>query len=249
MSLIRWMGILAVCGCMSCAHERVPEPMGQKAATQYQFAYDSFVAGDLIPALAAALKAVEFAPNNPDAHNLLGLIYFRQEKYAQAEVEFKDAISLNPKMSEAYNNLGTLLYQTKRYTESRVMLEKALENPLYLYPERIYNNLGLSLQAMGQTSKAIEAYEKSMSLRDDFYLPYQNLGKLLMELGQSARAKKLLQEASRLCLDCSEPRYFLGQILVKENKMEEALRIFKEGAEKDPRGYYGQLCNKFVVKE
>ncbi len=240
--------ILSVCT-LACATRREQEPMSEKARIQYQFAYQSFTTSDLIPALAAGLRAAEASPNNPDIHNLLGLIYFRQEKFDQAEAEFKDAVLLDPKLSEAHLNLGTLYYQMKRYPDSRLALEKALENPLYLYPERIYNNLGLTYEALGLKKEAKAAYERSISLRDDFYLPYQNLGKMLVESDDKKRAESLLSEAAKLCTECSEPRYYLGNLLLKQNKSEEALRVFREGANRDPKGYYGQLCQKFLVRE
>jgi type IV pilus biogenesis/stability protein PilW len=236
--------------CSSCAlHERAPEPLNEKASIQYQFAYDAFVQGNLIPALAACLKAIDLTPDNPDARNLLGLIYFRQDKYVQAEAAFKEAVAIDPKLSEGWNNLGTLYYEQKKYSEALKIFERALENPLYLYPERIYNNIGLVQEALGQKPKAIEAYAHSMSLQNEFYLPFQNLGRLYYQEGNYKKAKGLLKEASRMCENCSQPRYFLGLILLKDNQTTEALKVFKEGADTDPRGYYGQLCKQYIVKD
>lgn len=234
----------------SCStHQRVAEALDDKGSTQYQFAYDSYVQGDLIPALAAVLRALETSPNNPDARNLLGLVYFRQQKYQQAEAAFKEAVMLEPKLSEGWNNLGTLYLEQKQYTQAQQALEKALENPLYLYPERIYNNLGLVHQALGQEAEAIAAFNRSIELQREFYLPFQNLGKLYYDKGDFKRARSLLRQASKICADCSQPRYFLGMILLKDNQTTEALKLFKEGAETDPRGYYGQLCERYIVKE
>lgn len=250
MKLMDGFLVLGFVGCLGCAAKQpTAEALDDRAATQYQFAYDSFVQNNLIPALGAALKATEISPNNPDAQNLLGLIYFRQQKYVLAEEAFKRAVLLDYKLSEAWNNLGTLYFEQKKYTEAKQTLEKALENPLYLYPERIYNNLGLVEQALGNQADAIVAYEKSISLQSEFYLPFQNLGKLYYEKGDFKRAKGLLKQASKICTDCSQPRYFLGMILLKNNDTTEALKIFREAAASDPRGYYGQLCEKYLVKE
>jgi type IV pilus biogenesis/stability protein PilW len=239
--------LLLQAGCAT--HQRSPEVLSDKASTQYQFAYESFVRGDLIPALAAALHATEMAPNNPDAKNLLGLIYFRQQKYELAEAVFKDAVALDPKLSEGWNNLGTMYFEQNRLAEAKTMLEKALENPLYLYPERIYNNLGLVHEKLGEKPQAIAAYERAIEVQHEFYLPFQNLGKLYYETGNLKRARSLLKEATQICRDCSQPRYYLGLILLKDNKTTEALKVFKEGAATDPRGYYGQLCQQYIVKE
>ena len=236
-------------GLAACATKEVEkEALNDKAAIQYQFAYDAYVNNDLIPALSSALQAVKISPGNADARNLLGLIYFRQGKYDEAEVELKKAVELDPNLSEAHNNLGTLYYDQKRYPDALRSLETALENPLYLYPERIYNNIGLTQAALGKTKEARASYERSIQLSRDFYLPYQNLGKLLMSEGETKVALNYLKMASELCPNCSEPRYHAGNILLKENKQQEALKLFKEGARIDPKGYYGQLCKQLIVE-
>lgn len=247
---LRILGLFLGCSSLAaCAAKQEPraELMDEKASIQYQFAYEAYNTGDLIPALTAGLRTVEMAPGNPDARNLLGLIYFRQEKYDEAEAEFKKAVELNPKLSEAHNNLGTLYYTRERYPEALQALEKATENPLYLYPERIQNNLGLVYQKMGRVREAQQAYETSMKFRKDFYLPYQNYGKLKFEQKQYKEALPLLEEASKLCSQCSEPRYYMGQALMKLNRTPDALKWFKQGAHLDPQGYFGQLCKEFLV--
>ncbi len=244
---MKQIAFILTLGIVGCATKQGAESMNDKAHIQYQFAYDFYHKGELIPSLAAGLRAQEHSPNNPDIKNLIGLIYFRQEKYDLAEQSFQSAIDLDPKLTEAYNNLGTVYYVQKRYEEARRVLEKSLENPLYLYPERIYNNLGLVEEATGNDAKAISYYEQSITFRNDFYLPYKNLGHFLLKKGDTKRAKNLLLEATRLCPDCSEPRYHLGSLLLKENKAKEALKYFQEGAKIDPKGYYGVLCKQHIL--
>ncbi|MBN8555715.1 MAG: tetratricopeptide repeat protein [Deltaproteobacteria bacterium] len=241
-------GLFLLVSCSSKQSSGRSQVMDEKASVQYQFAYQAYEQGSLIPALSACLKAVDLAPKNADARNLLGLIYFRQYKYKEAEETFKQAIEIDSSMSEIHNNLGTLYYEMKRYDDAFASLERALENPLYLYPERIHNNRGLVLQAQQKYALAQTEFERSMTLRPEFYLPYQNLGKLFYEQNEFTRAKPLFKEAGRLCTDCSEPRYYLGSLLLKENKASEALKLFKAGAEMDPRGYYGELCKKYIVQ-
>lgn len=224
------------------------EPLSEQAGIQYQFGFEFYQQGDLIRALTAILRATELSPKNPDAQNLLGLIYFRQQEYAKAEQAFQRAIELNPKMSEAYNNLGTLYYDQARLEEARAALLSALENPLYLYPERIYNNLGLVYSAMKLNLEAREAYEKAIRLRPEYYLPYLNLGKFWLEQEDYQSAKPLFREAEKLCDLCSEPKYQLAQIFLKENLSQEAEKLLKQAFEIDPRGYYGQLARKFLIE-
>lgn len=232
-----------------CTSKEQPQSLDEKSAIQYQFAYDTYLKGDLIVALNFALKAEAITPRNPETLNLLGLIYFQQEKYKEAEEKFVHAARLDPKLSEVHNNLGTLYYATKRYDEALSAFEEALKNPLYLNPERVHNNRGLVFEAMGNSKEAAQEYLEAIHFNQKFYLPYQNLGKLNYNLKRYDEAKPMLSTAAKLCPECSEARYFLGSLLLKENKASEALKLFKEGASVDPSGYYGELCKKFMAPQ
>jgi Tfp pilus assembly protein PilF len=243
MSLSLVSGILFA----SCTSKEQPQALDEKAAIQYQFAYDTYIKGDLIVALTYALKAESLSPRNPETLNLLGLIYFQQEKFKESEEKFLKAAALDPKLSEVHNNLGTLYFSMKRYDDALNALDAALKNPLYLNPERIHNNRGLVYEAMGRPREAVDEYQTAIRFDKKFYLPYQNLGKLHYNAKHFNEAKPLLEAAAKLCPECSEARYFLGSLLLKESKASEALRLFKEGADADPSGYYGQLCKKFMA--
>jgi len=221
--------------------------MSEKASIHYEFAREAYFSGDLIPALASALKAVDLSPSNSEIRNILGLIYFGQEKLSEAEAEFKMAVKLDPGMPEAFNNLGTLYLASKKYAEAKTVLLKGLENPLYLYPERLQNNLGLAYLGLGEQTPAIQAFESAIKMNKGFYLPYLNLGRVFFEKGENDRAEPLLKEAVRLCSNCSEQRYYLGRILLRGNKTQEALNLFKEGASVDPQGYFGKQCQQYLV--
>lgn len=241
--------VLMLMGCAAKSESRAEmEPMSEPASIQYQFAYGFYQTGDLIRALSAALQAVQHSPRNPDAQNLLGLIYFRQGEYAQAETAFKEAVRLDNKMSEAFNNLGTLYYEQGKFADAKAALEAALSNPLYLFPERIYNNLGLVHEGLNNKEEARQSYERAIALRPDYYLPYLNLGEFWLKEKDLPRSKQLLREAARLCPSCSEPKYHLGQALLQEDKMAEAIKLFQAGFEVDPKGYYGQMCRQFLVE-
>lgn len=241
---------LAVSACASKSTGKSGlDSLSKSASIQYQFGWEFFQAGDMIRALAAVSKGIELEPKSADLHNLLGLIHFRQKEYPKAEEAFRKANALDPQLPEVYNNLGAMYYEQGRHLEARDVLLKGLEFPLYLYPDRIQNNLGLVYEALKDLEKAEQAYLAAIRIRENYYLPYQNLGRLLLARGQVPRARAMLLEAVRLCDDCSEARYHLGTALLKENKRSEALSHFKVGAQSDPRGYFGQLCQQFLVGE
>jgi len=72
----------------------------------------SYVRLDVLPdiddALAAGKLAVQYAPNNPDAHYTLGLIYEKRGQYAEAERAMRAAVAANPNYVDVYFTLGAL---------------------------------------------------------------------------------------------------------------------------------------------
>jgi tetratricopeptide (TPR) repeat protein len=63
---------------------------------------------DIDEALAAGKLAVQYAPNNPDSHYTLGLIYEKRRQYAEAERAFRAALAVNPSYVDVYFTLGAL---------------------------------------------------------------------------------------------------------------------------------------------
>jgi tetratricopeptide (TPR) repeat protein len=72
----------------------------------------SYVRLEVLPnideALAAGKLAVQYAPNNPDAHYTLGLIYEKRGQYAEAERALRAALAANPNYVDVYFTLGAL---------------------------------------------------------------------------------------------------------------------------------------------
>jgi tetratricopeptide (TPR) repeat protein len=72
----------------------------------------SYVRLDVLPdiddALAAGKMAVKYAPNNPDAHYTLGLVYEKRGQYAEAERAMRAALAANPNYVDVYFTLGAM---------------------------------------------------------------------------------------------------------------------------------------------
>jgi tetratricopeptide (TPR) repeat protein len=64
----------------------------------------------------------------------LGSAYFRAEKFADAEREYKAAIAVDPKTGEAYNNLAVVYLQTGRADEAEKAAKSAEKNGFRVNP-------------------------------------------------------------------------------------------------------------------
>ena len=65
--------------------------------------------------------AVRRAPDQPQAHNTLGMSYFLQRRYSDATLSFTTAIQLDPHNPEFHENLGETY---KRLGESKKAAEE-----------------------------------------------------------------------------------------------------------------------------
>jgi tetratricopeptide (TPR) repeat protein len=68
----------------------------------------------------------------------LGSAYFRQDRFEDAEREYRAALALNPKFGEAHNNLAVVLFSTGRLDEARREADAARKagyrvNPSFLH--------------------------------------------------------------------------------------------------------------------
>ncbi|MFO0768725.1 MAG: tetratricopeptide repeat protein [Nitrospiraceae bacterium] len=72
----------------------------------------SYVRLEILPnveeALVAARAAVQYAPQNPDSHYTLGLVFEKQGQFKEAERAMQQALVVNPAYTDVYFSLGTL---------------------------------------------------------------------------------------------------------------------------------------------
>lgn len=86
------------------------------------------------------LESMEFknAPNDqpiPAEFRLaLGSAYFRQNKLAEAEVEYRAAVAVNSKLGAAHNNLAVICLKTGRSDEAASELALAEKNGVTVHP-------------------------------------------------------------------------------------------------------------------
>lgn len=70
---------------------------------------------ELLPeARLAALHAVRMAPDEADAHFVVGLVAQDQRDARTAETAYRQALTIDPQHAHAHNNLGTMLYDRGR---------------------------------------------------------------------------------------------------------------------------------------
>lgn len=99
----------------------------------------NFAAGSDQWAVTSFQQKILLDPVNPQNHLLLGGLYLSLKKYPEAEIEFKNAISLKPDFASAYYNLAQTLKSEKKNDEALKLLQTTLT--LLTQGSADYNNV------------------------------------------------------------------------------------------------------------
>lgn len=136
-------------------------------------------------------KWTEMTPTNPEPWTNLGLCLSRQKKYTHARHVLEHALRLSPNHLPAMNNLGEVYQQLGEH-------DLQLKNCLLAvskYPDSptAFNNLGTALLEIGMFEEAKHAFETSLILDPDSFLPRFNLAREMSFSGKNSEAIKQLE--------------------------------------------------------
>jgi tetratricopeptide (TPR) repeat protein len=143
----------------------------------YDLGYTTFRTHDLETSIKSLSKSLSLNPTNPEAHKILGLDCQFVGRYDLAETELREAIREKPDSAEIHYFLGRLYHTRGVYPLAKGELEEAIRlNPSFM---KAYDNLGLTMEILGDNNAALKAYTIAMKLDEDQRLlsewPYVNV--------------------------------------------------------------------------
>jgi|SRR5690606_10416582 len=109
-------------------------------------------------------KALEIDPNHAQAHAALALVFQNQMEPALADQHYRKALAARPTDARILNNYGTFLYEQKRYEQAYERYRQASEDSLYGERSRVFENLGLTAQALKREEQAMEHFQRALRL-------------------------------------------------------------------------------------
>ncbi|GIJ21797.1 hypothetical protein Vlu01_24210 [Micromonospora lutea] len=77
------------------------------------------------PALNAAWRGVELAPEEPQGHLVLGLVAANMQMFDLAERAYREALRLDPRLAEAGDDVGVLRLEQRRWSSALERLAEA----------------------------------------------------------------------------------------------------------------------------
>ncbi|MDR4519943.1 MAG: tetratricopeptide repeat protein [Nitrosomonas sp.] len=97
-----------------------------------------------------------------------------------------------------------------------------------------YYNEGKKFQQNERFAEAIDAYNKALSLDDEYVDAYNGLGIVYAMLGEHALAIELMTRAVQLAPMTSYLHNNLGYVYLRQSRFNEAVRAFQQAIDLDP---------------
>jgi tetratricopeptide (TPR) repeat protein len=188
-------------------------------------------------------------PNNPDAHNILGVSLNALGRADEGIEQLRKAIEVAPASASIHANLGEVLRQLGRRDEAAEALEEAIK----LDPNnaQAQNNLGITWFEHGKIGRAIECYRRAIDLRPDMAEAHNNIGNALRVLGDKEGAIQAYQDALTHRERYPEAYNNLGTLLQAQGKLEEAEHALRKAIQQNPRYVeaHNNLASLYVAQQ
>jgi tetratricopeptide (TPR) repeat protein len=219
-------------------------PAGRTETLQHAAAF--IQQGDLASAENALQSLLKYAPHDPLALNLLGVVRLRQQNSAEAANLFRQAIQTGHKVAGPHINLA-LIDGADRPLEAIAELREALaiapgDKQAVSLLRAIAKQSTMNAMQSGSEDKAMAVLLKACSvLPGDPELLYDS-GLVAYESGSYPTADRSLTEALKLRPGYPEATYALARTYLAENlakPAEDQMRTYLAEKPNDPTAQYG----------
>ena len=153
----------------------------ERAESLFQEAYRCQMEGELEEAIRLYRHSIQCHPT-AEAHTFLGWTYSFQGRYDDAIEECKKAIAVDPEFGNPYNDIGAYLINLDKLDDAIPWLEKATLAGRYEARHYPHFNLGRVYVAKGMMKKALEEFDKALSIEPDYPLARQAKEAILQQL-------------------------------------------------------------------
>ena len=199
-----------------------------------KLAIDAHKLGNLAVASELYNKQLKLNPQDENANQLLGMVYFASGNFEYATHYMEKSLALNPNQPHVLNNLAACFSKAGQKDAAIDCYEKAIAlQPTYV---EAYRNLAISQKALGKHKSALKTVASALEVET-------SNTELIMLQGQLYKGNKAFVEAIRCferVLDIQpghvEARHNLGVSLRLSGRSEQALENYlilsKQGVEK-----------------
>lgn len=198
-----------------------------KAEAHYKLGVSYMSKGELNDAYIEFQKAININPEHREALNSLGLISTRFKKYDDAISYYNKAIAIDPKYSEAMNNLGVTYLELERFDDAIRYFKMAVENPLYLTPERAYSNMAFAYYRKGDYKSADNSINEAIIRSPNFSYALYVRGLIRVVSGDDEGAIMDFKKVLGIIPDYIDVHWEIAHAYLRIGEREKAVEHFK----------------------
>jgi tetratricopeptide (TPR) repeat protein len=162
-------------------------------------AWSSTPEQDMTRAEQLLAEALEINPNLSVAHEAMGMLRRVQNRFAESQIEFETAITLDPNNARAFHHLGQGLMYLGQPAAGIPQIEKAIRlNPQDPNAGHMLGALGMCHLLLGHVDQAIDLITKARARNPRSWFLYLYLAGALGLKGDLQRAKAALADSIKL---------------------------------------------------
>lgn len=177
-------------------------------------------------------KYLSFAPNDPDALQLLGVVESELGDHSLSILYLNRSLSINPASSSANLNLGIVQRRAGLLMDALESFRRAIAiRPHY---GNAFNNMGVVLLELSRTNEALSAFNTAVELEPKLVDAHNNRAVALHKLGHFTEALHSLDIAIQLDPACSESWKNRCNTLIKLNRSADAITCGRKAIDLDP---------------
>ena len=130
-------------------------------------------------------------------HSALGLIYFSQKDFKDADKEYSKAVALNPNLASNVYSLGQTFIAEGRYTDAETLFKRVKLLTGSNDPSGFYA-LGQDYRKMGRYDDAVAQLTQAVKLDKSYSDAYVELGKTYADMKETDKAQQQVNILSDL---------------------------------------------------
>jgi len=189
-------------------------------------------AGKVEEAIREYQAAIKIHPAYSEAHNGLGMIYYRRKQYDEALVEYEAAVAGEGESAAAHNNIGAILDLRGKHDEAKAHYQRALELQGD-FPDA-HSNLGQYYAMQGKTDQALEEYNKVLKMRPDDADAHNAIGAILASQKKNDEAVLHYRAAIAAKPENANALANLGHELLAKGQLQEAFDLLSKAVKIQP---------------
>jgi predicted Zn-dependent protease len=193
-------------------------------------------------ALDAFGHAAELKPKDPEPHLSAGQLLEKNDRLAEAEREYKQALTLDSSSGDALIGLANVYMRGKRFAEADDVLARlVVKSP---NDSRTHLELGRVRAAEGKTDEAISELQAGLKLAPDDEQAERDLADIYVDAKRYAEAETLYRSMLAKKPQSADLRLALGETLLKQRKFPEAQEELLATVKQKPElgAAYGDLA-------